>query len=108
MGAGAYSVIELKMIEDILSENAADRRRLFEEAAGITKYKLRRGQALRRLDTTQADLTRLADLTDEIEKNVRSLSPPGPARPSATQRAPGPPPRARAPPRRRRLHPARR
>ncbi len=74
MGAGAYSVIELKMIEDILSENAADRRRLFEEAAGITKYKLRRGQALRRLDTTQADLTRLADLTDEIEKNVRSLS----------------------------------
>ena len=74
MGAGAYSVIELKMIEDILSENAEDRRRLFEEAAGITKYKLRRGQALRRLDTTQADLTRLADLTDEIEKNVRSLA----------------------------------
>ena len=64
MGAGAYSVIELKMIEDILSENADDRRRLFEEAAGITKYKLRRGQALRRLDSTQADLTRLADLTD--------------------------------------------
>ena len=74
MGPGAYSVIELKMIEDILSENAADRRRLFEEAAGITKYKLRRGQALRHLDTTQADLTRLADLTDEIEKRVRSLS----------------------------------
>ncbi len=74
MGPGAYSVIELKMIEDILSENAADRRRLFEEAAGITKYKLRRSQALRRLDTTQADLTRLADLTDEIEKQVRSLS----------------------------------
>jgi chromosome segregation protein len=73
MGAGAYSVIELKMIEDILSENADDRRRLFEEAAGITKYKKRRHQALRRLDTTQADLTRLADLTDEIEKNVRSL-----------------------------------
>ncbi len=74
MGAGAYSVIELKMIEDILSENADDRRRLFEEAAGITKYKLRRSQALRRLDTTQADLTRLADLTDEIDKNVRSLA----------------------------------
>ncbi|HLT46454.1 MAG TPA: AAA family ATPase, partial [Rubricoccaceae bacterium] len=50
MGAGAYSVIELKMIEDILSDNAADRRRLFEEAAGVTKYKLRRRQALQKLE----------------------------------------------------------
>ena len=73
MGAGAYSVIELKMIEEILSENAADRRRLFEEAAGITRYKLRRRQALGKLDTTQADLNRLRDLTEEIERRVRSL-----------------------------------
>lgn len=73
MGAGAYSVIELKMIEEILSENAADRRRLFEEAAGITRYKLRRRQALSKLDTTQADLNRLRDLTEEIERRVRSL-----------------------------------
>ena len=74
MGAGAYSVIELKMIEDILSENAADRRRLFEEAAGVTKYKARRGQALKKLDATQADLTRLDDILEEVEKRVRSLS----------------------------------
>ena len=73
MGAGAYSVIELKMIEDILSENAADRRRLFEEAAGVTKYKVRRGQALKKLDATQADLTRLDDIIEEVEKQVRSL-----------------------------------
>ncbi len=73
MGAGAYSVIELKMIEDILSDNADDRRRLFEEAAGVTKYKLRRKQALNKLDSTQSDLTRLTDLVDEIERNVRSL-----------------------------------
>lgn len=73
MGAGAYSVIELKMIEDILSENAEDRRRLFEEAAGITKYKLRRRQTLGKLDSTQADLTRVRDLTEEIGKHVRSL-----------------------------------
>ncbi len=73
MGAGAYSVIELKMIEEILSENANDRRRLFEEAAGITRYKSRRAQALRKLDNTQADLQRLRDLLDEIEKRVRSL-----------------------------------
>jgi chromosome segregation protein len=73
MGAGAYSVIELKMIEEILSDNALDRRRLFEEAAGITRYKTRRSQALKKLDNTQADLTRLKDLLDEIEKRVRSL-----------------------------------
>ena len=73
MGPGAYSVIELKMIEEILSENTQERRRLFEEAAGITKYKLRRTQALRKLDGTQANLTRIRDLTDEIGKRVSSL-----------------------------------
>lgn len=73
MGAGAYSVIELKMVDEILSDNADDRRRLFEEAAGITKYKLRRRQTLNKLDNTQSDLTRIRDLTDEIGKQVRSL-----------------------------------
>jgi chromosome segregation protein len=48
MGADAYSVIELKMIEDILSENADDRRRMFEEAAGINKYKHQRKTTLNR------------------------------------------------------------
>ncbi len=74
MGAGAYSVIELKMVEEILSENAQDRRRLFEEAAGVTKYKLRRKQALGRLESTQADLVRLTDLTSEIDRQVRLLT----------------------------------
>ena len=73
MGAGAYSVIELKMIEEILSENAADRRHLFEEAAGITKYKIRRGQTLRKLKSTQTDLDRVRDLTHELETRVRGL-----------------------------------
>ncbi len=73
MGAGAYSVIELKMIEDILSENAQDRRTLFEEAAGITKYKIRRGQTIRKLNSTQGDLNRVRDIVDELEKRVRSL-----------------------------------
>ncbi|RMF08006.1 MAG: chromosome segregation protein SMC, partial [Candidatus Neomarinimicrobiota bacterium] len=40
MGADAYSVIELKMVEQILSDNGEDRKRMFEEAAGINKYKL--------------------------------------------------------------------
>jgi len=73
MGAGAYSVIELKMIEEILSDNAQDRRHLFEEAAGITKYKIRRGQTLRKLKSTQGDLNRVRDLTEELDKQVRSL-----------------------------------
>jgi len=73
MGAGAYSVIELKMVDQILSENTVDRRRLFEEASGITRYKKRRTDALRKLDTMRADLDRVRDLTDEISAQVRSL-----------------------------------
>lgn len=73
MGAGAYSVIELRMIDEILSENTDDRRRLFEEAAGVTKYKVRRRQTLGRLKATRGDLERIRDLTDEIAKQVRSL-----------------------------------
>ena len=73
MGAGAYSVIELKMIEDILSDNAQDRRHLFEEAAGITRYKLRRTQTLRKLDATRGDLTRLRDLIEEVRRQVNTL-----------------------------------
>ena len=46
MGANSYSVIELGMVESIISENPSDRRHLFEEAAGITKYKTRRKSAL--------------------------------------------------------------
>lgn len=74
MGSGAYSVIELKMIEEILSENVHERRRLFEEAAGITKYKIRRRQALQKLEGTQQDLARVRDLVEELERQVRSLS----------------------------------
>lgn len=73
MGANSYSVIELKMIESILSENKAERRLLFEEAAGVVKYKTRRKSALRRLDATQQDLTRINDIVIEVEKTVASL-----------------------------------
>ena len=73
MGAGAYSVIELKMVDEILSENTQDRRRLFEEASGVTRYKKRRTDALRKLDQMQSDLARVQDLTDEISAQVRSL-----------------------------------
>ncbi len=74
MGCNAYSVIELKMIETILSDKTDERRRLFEEAAGITKYKTRRREALRRMDAIETDLSRVRDILTEVEKNVRSLA----------------------------------
>ncbi|MEO5931564.1 MAG: chromosome segregation protein SMC [Candidatus Kapaibacterium sp.] len=73
MGANAYSVIELKMIETILSDRADERRKLFEEAAGVTKYKVRRREALRKLDSTQQDLVRVNDIIKEVGKKVSSL-----------------------------------
>jgi len=73
MGADAYSIIELKMIENILSENPDERRRLFEEAAGINKYRIQRKTAIRKLETTENDLLRLNDVIQEVESKVRKL-----------------------------------
>ncbi len=73
IGADAYSVIELKMIEDILSDKAEDRRKLLEEAAGVTKYKHRLKAAIRKLDATKNDLLRVNDIIQEVDRAVRSL-----------------------------------
>lgn len=73
MGADAYSVIELKMVETILSDQADERRRLFEEAAGVTKYKHRRRAAYRKLESVQADLLRVNDIVSEVHKAVITL-----------------------------------
>jgi chromosome segregation protein len=73
IGANAYSVIELKMVETILSNKAEERRIMFEEAAGVNKYKLRRRLALRKLEDVKADLTRVNDIVAEVEKKVNSL-----------------------------------
>ncbi len=74
MGSDAYSVIELKMIEQILSETADDRKRMFEEAAGINKYKQQRRSALRKFDAVQQDLERINDIVQEVEQKVHSLN----------------------------------
>jgi len=73
MGADAYSVIELKMVEDILSDNSEERRRLFEESAGVTKYKHRRKEAYRKLETVRQDLVRVNDIIRDVERAVNSL-----------------------------------
>jgi chromosome segregation protein len=74
IGANAYSVIELKMVETILSSKAEERRIMFEEAAGVNKYKLRRRLALRKLDEVKNDLNRVNDIVEEVNKNVNSLA----------------------------------
>ncbi len=73
MGSNAYSVIELKMVESILSSKADERRVMFEEAAGVNKYKLRRRLTLKKLDEVMSDLSRVTDITSEVEKKVTSL-----------------------------------
>ncbi|REL25030.1 chromosome segregation protein SMC [Rhodohalobacter sp. SW132] len=73
MSSDAYSVIELKMVEEILNDRNNDRRRLFEEAAGVTRYKDQRKRTLRKLDQTLKDLQRLEDILVEVRKKARSL-----------------------------------
>lgn len=74
MGADAYSVIELGMIESILSERRDDRKRMFEEAAGINKYKLERRSAFRKFDVVRQDLERINDIIGEVESKVQGLA----------------------------------
>src|SRR5438067_2905407 len=73
IGADSYSIIELKMIDEIITNKEGSRRNLFEEASGISKYKLRKKQTFSKLKETEADLARVDDLLFEIEKNLKSL-----------------------------------
>jgi len=73
LGAHIYSVIQQDMIEAILSDRADDRRFLFEEASGISKYKNRKKAALRKLEATDSDLLRIYDIVAEINTQVNSL-----------------------------------
>ncbi|MEE8417520.1 MAG: chromosome segregation protein SMC, partial [candidate division Zixibacteria bacterium] len=73
MGPHAYSVIQQGMVDAILSDRTEDRRSLFEEAAGVTRYKHRKKEAENKLEATEADLLRLGDIIDEIEKQVIML-----------------------------------
>lgn len=73
MGANAYSVIELKMVEDILSEVQEERKRLFEEAAGINKYRVQRKSTIKKLEETKNDLIRVNDIISEVELKVKNL-----------------------------------
>ncbi len=73
MSSDAYSVIELNMIEQILSDKDDSRRSMFEEAAGVNKYKSQRRSALRKFELNSRDLERIDDIILEIEMQVKSL-----------------------------------
>nr|WP_243322269.1 chromosome segregation protein SMC [Geothrix sp. SG200] len=73
MGTRAYSFIQQGQIDLILSSKPKDRRLLLEEAAGITRYKLRRADAEKRLDETRGNLQRLDDILYELTKQMDSL-----------------------------------
>ena len=69
----AYSVIELNMIEQILSDKDDSRRQMFEEAAGVNKYKAKRRSAMKKFDLNSRDLERIDDIIVEIEIQVKGL-----------------------------------
>lgn len=69
----SYSIIELKMVEDILSGNPDEMRRLLDEALGITRYKARRKEALRKLADARQDRERALDILSEVETQAKAL-----------------------------------
>lgn len=73
IGLSAYSIMEQGKMDMILSSKPEDRRFIFEEAAGITKYKERKREALRKLDATEENLVRLSDIIKEVRRQLASV-----------------------------------
>jgi len=73
VGRTSYSIMAQGNITQILSSKPEDRRLVFEEAAGITKYKAQRKEALRKLEYTEQNLLRVADLVKEVKRQIGSL-----------------------------------
>ena len=73
IGSNSYAIIALGMVDDILHNKENARRRMFEQAAGISKYKRRKHETMLKLKNTKADLDRVEDLLFEIEGNLKML-----------------------------------
>ncbi|NBC24938.1 MAG: AAA family ATPase, partial [Bacteroidetes bacterium] len=71
IGSNSYAIIALGMVDDILSDKDQARRKMFEQAAGISKYKTRKRETLNKLKLTNADLDRVEDLLHELESLVK-------------------------------------
>lgn len=74
LGKEAYSIIGQGRIDEILSNKSEDRRGIFEEAAGIVKYKSRKKEAEKKLDETTANLIRIADVIGELDASMEPMS----------------------------------
>ena len=73
IGTNSYSIMEQGKIDRILSSHPEDRRAVFEEASGITKFKADKREALRKLEQTEANLLRLDDIIREVKRQIISL-----------------------------------
>src|SRR5882724_10410600 len=73
VGRTSYSIMAQGNITQILSSKPEDRRLIFEEAAGITKYKAQKKEALRKLEYTEQNLVRVEDLVREVKRQIGSL-----------------------------------
>ena len=69
----AYSVIEQGKVDVLLQSSPRDRRVIFEEAAGISRFKAKKIEALRRLERVEQNLLRLSDIVDEVETRLRTV-----------------------------------
>lgn len=69
----SYAIIELGMVDDIIKDKDGSRRRMLEQAAGISIYKTRKKEAKQKLEATEQDLSRIEDLLFEIGNNLRTL-----------------------------------
>jgi chromosome segregation protein len=73
IGRSSYSLMAQGQIDQILSAHPEDRRTIFEEAAGINKYKHQKKEALRKLEYTEANLVRITDIIKEVKRQIISL-----------------------------------
>lgn len=73
VGTDAYSLIEQGKVDTLLQASARERRAIFEEAAGISRFKAKKVETQRRLERVEQNLTRLADIVDEVESRLRSV-----------------------------------
>ncbi len=74
LGKQSYSIISQGEVDAVLSSRSEDRRALFEEVAGITKYKARKKEALRKLENTRLNLLRVSDIIEELQGQILPLS----------------------------------
>src|SRR5581483_3574513 len=72
-GTDAYCIIEQGRVDVLLQASTRERRTIFEEAAGISRFKAKKTETLRKLERVDQNLQRLQDIIDEVEKQLRSV-----------------------------------